>query len=164
MVEDRDDITISTTFGKVTETETSDTWGYDATSTSKYATTPLFGCVRYIDKADQKAIAEMKNMLDENGAVSSASKTPGWRMIISCGIIDSADEDDSVLSSGAVDTSTDWYKNFKTVLDDAEKDSKEQASGTRASADTKLGAYAVKGNEKVTAGTGVPEVYVAPTD
>ena len=120
--------TISATPGTLSETATSDTWGYDVSATSPYATTPLFGTVRYIDTVTPNQIRDLKNMLDpideDTGkrTVSDAGGTPGWRMIMSSAVMSStSDEDVATLMGGASSTTpasgTEWFNGFKTILD-----------------------------------------------
>lgn len=150
---------------QVTENASSDTWGYDATADSTYATTPLFVQVRFIDSATNAQIDEMRKVLDPNKEVSTAGYTPGWRMLISCGIIQSDKASDAVVSGSTVLTDTIWYTNFKNVLDaKQEADSSQHenrvtfATGMRYG--STLGKYIKKTSDtsaSVITGTGVPE-------
>lgn len=94
------------------EDATSPTWGYE--TGSDYATTPLFGAVRYVDGTTQANISALNELLDPNGEVTKAGYAPGWRMVISSGIISCSSD---TLAEHAADTTSDYYTQMKGVLD-----------------------------------------------
>lgn len=154
---------------EVKEDAESDTWGYATDNT--YATTPLFQTIRYSDEATQTAINALRKALDPEDAVTKAGYVPGWKMVVSCGLVQSNDEKDvsTILNSdGSVSNSTIFFKSLKNVMD-ANKDvnlkdgvsmatKPTTASGIREG--SKLGSYITHnsdGTASLTEGKGVAE-------
>ena len=158
------------------EDPTSATWGYSVTGENVsgtdycYATTPLFQTVRYVDGATKDQMDALRDVLDPKNDAGKrtisevAELQPGWRMVISSGMIQAENATDSVVdSSKNVKTDSVWFTNFKTVLDATSGVNGERASkpvaATGVRNESTLGSYLTKTTEGATlnAGTGVPE-------